>query len=167
MEHIADCLAERDPNYAQGLPSDALALFDDANERKRYLALQEVLTDMKLPERAAMGEQFHRVTEAMATATQGLRFCAAHSDGKDDQVFLFISCRRYEKSQLFDIARILTGAALAHYQKRHCFVIVDRDGEHYDVMRSNPAYQPTDRDIAAGEKHFGHLRTRDVDISHL
>jgi hypothetical protein len=46
-------------------------------------------------------------------------------------------------------------------------VIVDRDGEHYDLMRSSPEYQPTADDIAAGEKHFGHLRMKTVDISRL
>ena len=34
MEHVADCLAGRDPEYAQGMSSEMLALFDpDGNER--------------------------------------------------------------------------------------------------------------------------------------
>lgn len=65
IEHVADSLAERDPNYANGLPSEALALFDKEGERKNYLVLQEVLTDMRLTERASIGRQFHAVAEGM------------------------------------------------------------------------------------------------------
>jgi hypothetical protein len=62
---------------------------------------------------------------------------------------------------------MLAGGALAHYQKKNCLVVIDRDGEHYDLMRSNPEYEPDANDIAAGEKHFGHLRMKAVDISRL
>jgi hypothetical protein len=46
-------------------------------------------------------------------------------------------------------------------------VIVDRDGKHYDLALTRPDYQPTAEDEAAGQKHFGHLRMRSVDISRL
>ena len=46
-------------------------------------------------------------------------------------------------------------------------MVIDRDGEHYDLMLSNPEYEPDAADIAAGEKHFGHLRMQTVDISRL
>jgi len=163
LEHVADALAWRDPDYAQGLPTHALALFDQG-ERKNYLILQEILTDMRLTERASMGKQFHELTEATAKREQGLTFSAAHCDGKD-LVLLFISSKGTPKSNLFNIATELTGAALAYYRKRHCFVIIDRDGEHYDLMLSNPDYRPTAEDATAGEKHFGHLRMRTVDIN--
>jgi hypothetical protein len=166
IEHVADSLAQRDPNYADGLPKEALALFDKEGERKNYLVLQEILTDMRLTERASIGKQFHAVAEAMSGKSSGLTMAAAHCDGRD-WVFLFISCRGIAKSRLFDIATVLTGAALAHYQKKNCFVIVDRDGEHYDLMRSNPEYQPTVDDVAAGVKHFSHLRMKTVDIRRL
>jgi hypothetical protein len=121
---------------------------------------------MRLTERAAIGRQFDTVAESMRGKTSGLTMAAAHCDGRD-LVFVFISCRAVEKSVQFRIAKGLTGAALAHFQKRNCFVVVDRDGKHYDLMRSNPEYEPDADDIAAGEKHFGHLRLKTVDISRL
>jgi hypothetical protein len=166
IEHVADALSKRDPNYADGLPPEALALFDKEGERKNYLILQEVLTDMRLTERAAIGRQFHNVAESMRGRASGLTMAAAHCDGRD-WVFVFISCRGVDKPTQYGIAKILTGGALAHYQKKNCFVVIDRDGEHYDLMRSNPEYEPDAADIAAGEKHFGHLRMTTVDISRL
>ena len=57
IEHVADALHQRDPNYADGLPPEALALFDKEGERKNYLILQEILTDMRLTERAMIGDE--------------------------------------------------------------------------------------------------------------
>jgi hypothetical protein len=128
--------------------------------------LQDVLTDMRLTERAAFGRQFYNVAESMRGRTSGLTMAAAHVDGRD-WVFVFVSCRGLDKSTQFGIAKTLPGGALAHYQKKNCFVVTDRDGEHYDLMRSNPEYEPDAGDIAAGEKHFGHLRVKTVDISRL
>ena len=166
IEHIADALSQRDPNYADGLPPEVVALFDKQGERKNYLILQEILTDMRLTERAMMGRQFHNVAESMRGKTSGLTMAASLVDGRD-WVFVFISCRGVEKPTRFGIAKTLAGGALAHYQKKNCLVIIDRDGEHYDLMLSNPEYEPDAADIAAGEKHFGHLRMKTVDIRRL
>ena len=166
IEHIADALSQRDPNYADGLPPETVALFDKEGERKNYLILQEILTDMRLTERASIGRQFHSVAESMRGKTSGLTMAAALVDGKD-WVFVFISCRGVEKTTRFGIAKMLAGGALAHYQKKKCLVVIDRDGEHYDLALSNPEYEPDAADIAAGEKHFGHLRMQMVDISRL
>lgn len=166
IEHIADALSQRDSNYAVGLPPETLALFDKEGERKNYLILQEILADMRLTERASIGRQFHTVAESMREKTSGLSMAAALVDGKD-WVFVFISCRGVEKTTQFGIAKMLAGGALAHYQKKNCLVVIDRDGEHYDLALSNPVYEPDAADIAAGEKHFGHLRMTKVDISRL
>jgi hypothetical protein len=166
IEHIADSLSQRDPNYADGLPPEAVALFDKDGERKNYLILQEVLTDMRLTERASIGRQFHTVAEAMVGKTSGLTMAAIHCDGRE-WVFLFISSRGIPKSRLHDIATRLTRGALAHYQKKNCFVIIDRDGQHYDLKLSNPDFEPNADDIAIGEKHFGHLRMKTLDVSRL
>jgi hypothetical protein len=166
IEHVADALHQRDPNYADGLPPEALALFDKEGERKNYLILQEILTDMRLTERAMIGRQFHEVAEPMRGETNGLRMAAIHAEGRD-WVFVFISCRGVEKSLQYRYAKEVTGGALAHYQKKNCFIVIDRDGQHYDLGRSHPDYEPDAADIAAGEKHFGHLRMKKIDISHL
>ena len=59
----------------------------------------------------------------------------------------------------------MTGGALAQPRKSNCLVIVDRDGEHYDLALSRPDYEPTAEDVAIGEKHFGKLRMSMVDTS--
>lgn len=166
IEHIAHALSKRDPDYANGLPPEALALFDKEGERKNYLILQEILTDMRLTERASMGRQFHTVAESMRGRNSGLTMAAAHANGKD-WVFVFISCRGVDKRTRYGIAKMLAGGALAHYQKKNCLVVIDRDGEHYDLILTNPEYEPNAADIAAGEKHFGQLRMTTVDISRL
>lgn len=143
-----------------------LALFDPLEQRQNYIVLQEVLADLRLRERAELGRGFDALCERMSRQGRGMSFCAAHLDGRD-WVFVFISARGPEKAAIFNAATELTGAALAHYQKGNCFVIVDRDGEHYDVLRSNPDYQPTPADEENGRERFAQLRMSDVDISRL
>jgi len=166
IEHVADCLAERDPDYAQGLSSEALRLFDPDDKRKNYLMLQEILTDLRLRERAEFGRALYEAVERTARKEQGLTFRSGYTEGRD-LVFLFVASRKWRKSDLFNAVEHLTGAALAYYQKSECLVIVDRDSEHYDVALSQPGYKPTPEDVAAGEKYFGRLRTDSVDISQL
>lgn len=166
MEHVADCLTVRDPYYAQGLSDDARALFDPDGSRKNYIILQDVLADLRLRERAELGGALHTVSDRVAGQPQGLAFQAAHFDGRE-WVFLFIACKNWEKSALFSIMHGLTGGALAHYRKSNCLIIVDRDGQHYDVALSRPDYKPTAEDATIGEKYFGPLHMSTVDISRL
>jgi hypothetical protein len=166
MEYVADCLATRDPDYAQGLSDKARALFDPDGQRKNYIILQEILADLRLRERAELGRALHTVSNRVSGQPQGLALQAAHFDGRD-WVFLFVACKKCEKSTLLRIVEGLMGAAMARYQKSNCLVIVDRDGEHYDLALSRPDYQPTTEDAAIGEKYFGPLRISTVDISKL
>jgi hypothetical protein len=166
MEHVADSLATRDPNYAEGLSKDALALFDVDSKRQNYMVLQEVLTNLRLRERAELGRAFHTLCDHVSRQPQGLAFQAAHFDGRH-WVFLLCSSKNCDKPTLFRIVHGLTGGALAHYQKRNCFVIVDRDGEHYDLALSRPDYLPTAEDAAVGKKHFGSRHVSTMDISRL
>jgi hypothetical protein len=166
LEHVADCLATRDPDYAQGLSDHLLSLFDPEGKRKNYILLQEILVDLRLRERAELGRAFYTVTERVFEQGEGITFMAAHLDGRD-RVFLFVATRKRSKAELSEVIHILAGAAMAHFKKRSCLVIVDRDGKHYDLALTRPDYQPTAEDEAAGQKHFGHLRMRSVDISQL
>jgi hypothetical protein len=166
MEYVADCLAMRDPDYAQGLSKDAHALFDPDGERKNYIILQEILTDLRLRERSELGRALHTVSDRGSGQPQGIALQAAHFDRRD-WVFLFVASKKCDKSTLFRIVQGLTGGALAHYRKSNCLVIVDRDGEHYDLAPSRPDYQATAEDAAIGEKYFGQLRMSTVDISRL
>jgi hypothetical protein len=166
MEHVADCLATRHPNYVEGLSEDARALFDPDSKRQNYMVLQEMLTNLRLRERAELGKAFHALCKHVSLQPQGLAFQSAHFDGRN-WVFLFFAAKNCDKPTLFRIVHGLTGGALAHYQKRNCLVIVDRDAEHYDLALSRPDYRPTAEDATIGEQHFGSLRVSTVDISRL
>jgi hypothetical protein len=80
---------------------------------------------------------------------------------------VFVASKKRDKAELSEIVHTLAGAALAHFRKSSCLVIVDRDGEHYDLALTSPDYQPSPDDVIAGQKHFGHLRMSTVDISRL
>ena len=166
LEYVADCLAVRDPDYAQGLSDDLVALFDPDGARKNYILLQEILVDLRLRERAELGRAFHSVSERVAEQGDGLSFQASHIDGKD-RVFLFVAARNRTKAQISEAIHTLAGAAMAHFRKSSCLAIVDRDGKHYDLALSRPDYQLTADDESAAQKHFGHLRIRSVDVSRL
>jgi hypothetical protein len=166
LEYVADCLAVRDPDYAQGLNEHLLALFDPDGERKNYILLQEILVDLRLRERAELGRAFHSVSERVSEQGDGLSFQASHSDDKD-RVFLFVAARNRSKAEISEAIHTLTGAAMAHFRKGSCLVIVDRDGKHFDLALTRPDYQPTADDEGAGRKYFGHLRMRSVDVSRL
>jgi hypothetical protein len=166
MEHVADCLATRDPGYAQGLSDDVRSLFDPDEKRKNYIVLQQILADLRLRERAELGRAFYTVSERVSGQSQGISFMAAHIDGRD-RIFLFVATKKSDKSELSRIVQMLARAALAHFQKSSCLVIVDRDGEHYDLALTRPGYLPSAADAAAGQKHFGHLRMSKVDVSNL
>jgi hypothetical protein len=166
LEHVADCLAMRDPGYAAGLPVEMRQLFDPDGDRRNYLMLQEILTGLRLRERAELGRAFHQVCERTRGQSQCLSFKAAHIDGMD-RVFLFVSSKGWEKPRLLIAVTELAGGALAAYKKRDCFVIIDRDGQHYDLALTKPDYIPTPDDEAAGQKHFQRLKMTTLDISQL
>lgn len=166
LEYVADCLAVRDPDYARGLSEHLLALFDPDGERKNYILLQEILVDLRLRERAELGRAFHSVSESVAEQGDGLSFQGSHIDGKD-RAFLFVAARNRSKIEISEAIHTLSRAAMAHFRKSSCLVIVDRDGKHYDLALTRPDYQPTADDEDAGRKYFGHLRMRSVDVSSL
>ncbi len=62
------------------------------------------------------------------------------------------------RSEVLDRGLTLMDAALAYYAKPKCFLIVDRDGQGYEVAISklNGAY--TDEACEAGMKLFGRLK---------
>jgi hypothetical protein len=141
-------------------------LFDPDGERKNYILLQEILVDMRLRERAELGRAFYDVTERVSKQAQGVSFRGAHVDGRD-RIFVFVASKKRDKAELSEIVHTLAGAAIAHFRKSSCLVIVDRDGEHYDLALTRPDYQPSPTDVIAGQEHFGHLRMSTVDISSL
>ena len=166
LEHVANELAFRDPEYRRGLPIYLLSQFDTDGERKNYIILQEILVDMRLRERAELGRAFHSVIEHVSMKGEGFSFKISHIDGKD-MVFLFIAARKVNIEEIFRRTIILTNAAQAYFIKKRCMAIVDRDGEHYDLILTPLDYKPTAEDEDAGRKYFGSLRMYDVDMSRL
>jgi hypothetical protein len=166
LEHVADALSVRDPEYAKGINPHLLSLFDPEGQRKNYILLQEILVDMRLRERAELGRAFYAVCERVSSQVDGLSFQASHTDGRD-RVFLFVASRKRSRAEIFEAIHTLAGAALAHFRKNSCLVIADRDGEHYDLALTRPDYEPTAEDETLGRKYFGPLRMRSVDISRL
>lgn len=166
MEYVADTLSQRDPNYAKDLPAGVMAMFDPDGERRHYLLLKEILADLRLRERAELGKAFDEVSKGVAGQAQGMSFKAARLDHRD-RVFLFVASRNWKKSSLHAAVRTLVGGALAHYRKKDCLVIIDRDEEHFDLALSHPDYTVRSEDEEAGRVYFGTLRESTVDITRL
>jgi hypothetical protein len=124
------------------------------------------LTDFRLRERAELGRGLLAAVKHVAGQAQGLSFAAAHIDGRD-WAFLFVAARKCDRNSILTIAERLMGGVLAQYNKSNGMVIIDRDGDHYDLALSKPDYQPTSEDAEIGEKYFGSQRIGTIDISRL
>ena len=77
MEHVADCLATRNPKYAEGVSPAILAGYDPPASRSNYLLMQYVFANLRLRERAELG----RTAQQQNVATrieQGYRGCWAN-----------------------------------------------------------------------------------------
>jgi hypothetical protein len=122
--------------------------------------------DLRLRERAESGRAFDAVSERVSTHGDRLSFQASHIDGRV-RVFLFIVARKRSKAEIFEAIHTLAGSTLAHFRKNSCLVVVDRDGEHYDIALAGPDYELTAGDETASQKYFGSLRMCSVDISRL
>jgi hypothetical protein len=166
LEHAADCLATRDPNWFDGITEEMRSLFDPDIKRRNYVLLQEPLTRLRLRERAELGRCFYSVMQRTAEKRAGISFAAGHIDG-NELLFLFISARGESRKNLFGAMQALTRAALAHYKMGRCWVISDRDGTNFEVALTVLDYSPTPEDIAEGKRLFGPLKTLDVDVSGL
>lgn len=166
IEFVADFLAERDPEYAEGLPHEALDKFDDSAHRKNYMILQGYLTDLDLRERAELGKAFLSLCEGTSKLPSAFVFQSFTSD-KRPFVILVISARGLDKATIYARCKELTGAALSYFQKKQCLTIVEREGRHFDFALSvlDPVLTP--EDVRAGLKYFGSLKIRLIDISRL
>ena len=167
LEHVANELATRNPDYATGLSPEMVARFDPQEQRTNYLKMQEVLADLRLRERVELGRQFHSVINRLSPQVQGLTFAAAHLDSKPDWVFVFASSKGWERPHVLEAGMLLAAAAMAFYQKKYCLLVIDRDGQGYEVGLEKSSAQPTITDYALGEKIFGHLQvtTRPLELN--
>jgi hypothetical protein len=158
LEYVADELATRNPDYASGLSPEMLARFDPPGQRKNYLKLQEVLADLRLRERAELGRAFRSVIQRCSVEVQGLAKRAVRLDSRPDWVVVFVSSKGWERPRVLEAGSLLMTAAMAYYQKTCCLLVVDLDGQSFEVGLRELRGQPTITDYALGEKFFGHRR---------
>lgn len=158
LEHVANELATQNPDYASGLSSEMLACFDPPGQRINYLKLQEVLADLRLRERAELGRAFYSVNQKVSMQVEGLAKRAVRLDSRPDWVFIFLSSRGLERPFVLKTGSLLMTAAMAYYEKTRCLLVIDLDGQSYEVALRELGEQPTITDYALGEKFFGHVR---------
>jgi hypothetical protein len=164
LEYVTDALATRSATCLDGLPEHLAASFDPDESRSNYLRMQSILSDITLRERAMLGQNFEAVIAALAGESEGYVHNAVRLDSKPDWVFLFASSKGVERAEVLRrIERSMRGA-LAFYRKQRCMVIVDRDGEGYDVAVTRPdhVFAPTPAEMQYGEQLFAHLRNTSV-----
>jgi len=158
LESVADALATRNPQFAERLSADMAAAYDPADQRTNYLEMQAVLADLRLRERAVLGGALRGATERVHDRAKGFSFMAARLDSMPEWVYVFGASMKQDRAELLPKIMILMRAALTFYGKRNCLVVVDRDGDGFEVALSRPGFHPTEEDRELGERLFGGLR---------
>ncbi len=173
IEHIADAVATRNPDYAEGLDPETVALFEPPGERSRYVLIQEHLVDLRLAERRVLGAVFHNVIE-QAAASGTSRRQSWWVDSKPD--FLYMFAAGVERAHALRSGPKILEAALAHYGKRRGMLIFARDRGGFDICLADvpPGSEPTANLpppepalVDAGRKLFGHLRVFTTKVDSL
>ncbi len=161
LEHVADELSGRHPNFEEGLSQAVLSRYEPVGERRAYLAMQEILAGMQLAERVELGRIFHgAIEDRKAKGGTGFTFAAALLDSQPDWVFVFGSfgeSATFTRDMLLSTFDPLTNDAMLHYSRSRCLLIVDRDGKSYETAVAELMALPA----ASGEhvsKIFGPLK---------
>jgi hypothetical protein len=158
IEHVADELATRLSDYAVNIPEPLLAHFDPSDARAGYLKMQAVLADLRLRERAKLGQAFYGVISKLKPEASGFVYQSVWLDSKSDWIFVFASSKSVERAEVLARLRTLRSGAMAFYG-RNCFMVVDRDGAGYEVSMGFLGSPPTPAELEIGQQFFGHLRT--------
>jgi hypothetical protein len=167
LEHVADALATRNPDNTSGLSPEMLARFDPPGHRDNYLKMQEVLADLRLRERAELGRAFYGAVKRLSTQTHGLHSTAVWLDSKPDWVFVFASAKGWKRHQVLEAGIQLMRAAIAYYAKTCCLLVIDRDGQSYEVGMEERGGQPTITDYVIGERLFGHRQVSTIPLEFI
>jgi hypothetical protein len=167
LEHVAHELATRDPDCALDLRPELLGMMDDPSKRKNYSAMQAVLANLRLRERAELGRAFHGAIQRMKDAQEGFTYIAGHLDARPDWVFVFGASKNLARADVVSRSLALMGAAMAHYEKPQCMSIIDRQGEGYEVAIARSKSDPSEDERAAGRELFGQLKMNDRDCTGL
>ncbi len=162
LEHVAHELATRHQEYASDLPPNLRCGFDDPADRSNYIKMQEVIAGLRLRERAELGRAFRGVIQNLRDRPQdGFTYMAAYLDAKPDWVFVFGSSKNVKRVEVLKRAAALIPAAMAQYEKPQCMLIIDRDGESYEVAIGKSTSGYSDDERAAGRELFGRLKIAD------
>ncbi len=166
MEHVGHELATRSATCLEGLSPELKAMYDASDKRKNYVLMQEVIADLPLRERAELGRQFDTVSRRVEEGSKGYAQAAARLDSRSDWVFVFGASRGWEREGMLSIMPTTMCAALTHYGKQKCMMIIDRDGAGYEVgmLWAQPSFTPSMADVLNGQKLFGNLRVASVPL---
>jgi hypothetical protein len=164
LEHVADSLATRSETCLDGLSPQLAAHFDGPVQRENYLLMQEVLADLPLRDRAALGKQFADVCARLDGQTEGYCQATAQVDSRPEWVFVFGSSRGWSRNGMLQSVERVMRAALAHYRKQKCMVLIDREGQGYEVAIKRPGelFLPTAEDLLNGRTLFSRLNMKAV-----
>jgi hypothetical protein len=162
LEHVADQLAGRHPDYQDGLSQVVLDRYEPTGERRMYLVMQDIIAGLHLGERAELGRAFENaVNQRKARGGKGITFAAAMVSSHPNLVLVlgsFGATATFTRNTLLSSFDGLTRAAMAHYGRNRCLIIVDRDGKSYEVGLNELSSPPTRGELEAGRNVFGELK---------
>jgi hypothetical protein len=164
MEHVGHELAIRSATCLDGLPPELLAKFDAPEKRQNYHLMQEVIADLPLRERAELGSQFAAVIYRVQGESRRYVQATARLDSRPDWIFVFGASKGWTHEEILGSMEPTMRGALAHYQKQRCLIIVDREGQGYEVAMTQPGhiFTPTEEDLMYGKERFSGLRVTSI-----
>jgi hypothetical protein len=166
LEDVANQLATRREDYADGLSAEALAGYDAPDQRGNYLKMQAVFANLGLRVRSELGRAFEDTMRRRDASGSAFSHRAMYVDSMPEWVYVFGSSAGIKPADLEELKLTLMVAACARFRKTHCLLIIDRDKASYEVgltIHSSPPSSPTER--ALGDKFFGHLRITDSELA--
>ena len=89
--------AARTTHRARPQSPELLAKFDAPEKRQNYLLMQEMIADLLLRERVALGKQFAAVIDCMRRQSEGYVRAAAHLDSRPEWIFVFGSSKKWAR----------------------------------------------------------------------
>jgi len=166
LEYVGDCLAVRSADYAVGLSIEQLAAFDAPENRKNFLTMQDVIAQLTFAERAQLGRALFAAGAKLEGQMEGFVYQSAQFTSRD-WVYVLCSSKNIARPEVLQRVEYLQRGAMAYYKKNNCMVIVDRDGEGYEIAKSRTDYRPTLADYSLGERYFAHLRSTSMPLNNV
>lgn len=162
IELVADQLATRHPEYREGLSEEMQTGFDDPDNRKNYLSMQNELCDLQLSDRRLLGGRFKDIIDKVRKTDQSecMPYHANWIDAKPDFVYVLVSSKGVSRQELLKRCRHLLLGALSFYSKSRGMVIADRDGESFEVQMATK-FQRSPETNELGRQFFAELRMSD------